>query len=92
MYDATTQLLVENPIDRYSISNRTNGVQPGTDGSLEFYLQNANPGSDKERNWLPAPTGTFYVVLRVYGPQSVMLEGGKYGSYNVPGITPAAKT
>lgn len=89
MYDAQTQLLVENPISRYSISDRTDGVVAPPDAPLVFYLQHLSPGPEKESCWLPAPEGGFYVVLRVYGPKDVMLEG-QYGGYRVPGITPAA--
>ena len=39
------------------------------DGSLDLYLQNQNPGPDKESNWLPAPTGRFILMLRLYWPR-----------------------
>jgi hypothetical protein len=54
------------------------------DGSLDLYIQTANPGTDKEQNWLPAPaTGTFRVTMRLYGPmQSALTE-----QWNPPGIT-----
>jgi hypothetical protein len=29
----------------------------------------------KDGNWLPAPDGPFYMVLRLYGPESAALEG-----------------
>jgi hypothetical protein len=31
-------------------------------------LQRDNPGPDKEANWLPVPSGPFYLVLRNYAP------------------------
>ena len=32
MYDLNTRLLVENPINRYSIGDRTDGLKYGDDG------------------------------------------------------------
>ena len=45
------------------------------DGSIIFCIQKASPGKDKEANWLPAPDGPFYMVLRLYGPEPDALEG-----------------
>jgi hypothetical protein len=47
------------------------------DGSLSLYIQSESPGKAKENNWLPAPDGPFYMVLRLYGPESVVLEGAQ---------------
>ena len=44
---------VPNPINRYSIGDRTPGVKRGEDGSTTFYFQAESPGPDKESNWLP---------------------------------------
>ena len=30
---------------------------------------------DKEANWLPAPDGPLYMVMRLYGPEPDALEG-----------------
>jgi len=32
-----------------------------------------SPGKDKESNWLPAPEGHFWLVLRTYGPGKAIL-------------------
>jgi len=45
------------------------------DGSIIFYIQKESPGKDKEANWLPAPDGAFYMVMRLYGPEADALEG-----------------
>jgi hypothetical protein len=75
MYKLPQRLLVDNPIQRYSIGDRTAGLQLGSDGSLEIYIQNTNPGPGKATNWLPAPAGPFFFVARLYGPKSAALEG-----------------
>lgn len=76
MYDGKTQLLVDNPLDRYLLNTTTKEDWVyAEDGSLTFYLQNESPGKDLENNWLPAPNGPFYAVLRLYGPKDKALSG-----------------
>ena len=75
MYKLPERLLVENPLNRYSIGDRTPGLKLGGDGSLEIYIQNENPGPDKASNWLPAQAGPFFFVARLYGPKSSVLKG-----------------
>jgi hypothetical protein len=67
--------LAENPINRYSISQHTEGLKYNPDGSLDLYIQHASPGADKESNWLPSPSGEFNLVLREYNPQDAILKG-----------------
>ena len=45
------------------------------DGSIIFYIQKDSPGKDKEANWLSAPDGPLYMVMRLYGPEQNALEG-----------------
>jgi hypothetical protein len=45
------------------------------DGGLTLYVQSASPGQEKESNWLPAPSGPFYGVLRIYLPQPEVASG-----------------
>ncbi|WP_017759490.1 DUF1214 domain-containing protein, partial [Pseudacidovorax intermedius] len=72
MYRRSDCLFVANPIDRYSIGDRTPGLVHGPDGSLAIRLQAEDPGPGF--NWLPAPPGEpFYVVLRLYQPQEAHL-------------------
>jgi len=82
MYSMPDQLMVENPIQRYSIGDRTKGLQRGADGSLVIYFQHDSPGADKEANWLPAPDGAFSVTMRMYLPQAKALDP----LYAPPGI------
>jgi hypothetical protein len=66
--------LVDNPLNRYSIGDRTSGLKPDADGGLTLYVQHASPGHDKEANWLPAPEGGFYLILRTYMPSAEIVE------------------
>jgi hypothetical protein len=74
--------LAENPINRYSISQHSEGLKYNPDGSLDIYIQNASPGQEKESNWLPSPSGTFNLVLREYNPKEAILNG----TYQVPPV------
>ena len=66
MYYWPQEFLVSNPINRYSIGDRTPGVKYGEDGSLTIYLSFLSPGEDLESNWLPAPNGPFFLLWRLY--------------------------
>lgn len=73
MYRRSDCLFVANPINRYSIGDRTPGLRLEADGSLAIRMQAADPGPGC--NWLPAPAGElFYVVLRLYQPQREHLD------------------
>lgn len=65
---------VENPLNRYTISPKTN-VKYNPDGSLDLYIQNTSPGKDLESNWLPAPKGAFILMFRLYWPEPSVLDG-----------------
>ena len=76
MYDGKTQLLVENPINRYLINSpMLPDLKTHDDGSLTLYIQKDSPGEEKESNWLPASDGPIYVVIRVYWPMEEALNG-----------------
>ena len=89
MYDGKTQLLVENPINRYLINSpMLPHMKTNADGSLTLYIQNKSPGADKEANWLPAPDGPIYLVMRLYWPKAEapsILPAGE-GTWQPPGI------
>ena len=69
------QFFVANPINRYAISPHLGPMKYNADGSLDIYIQNVSPGSAKESNWLPAPSGGFNLILRVSWPQESVLNG-----------------
>lgn len=84
MYASPEFLLVDNPIDRYSIGDRTPGVVTGEDGSLTIRMQHVRPDDEAAAaNWLPTPAGPFRPMLRVYQPRAEMLDG----TYVMPPIT-----
>lgn len=75
---------VANPLNRFAVSSWMPFVRD-PDGSLTLYVQNENPGKDREANWLPAPKGPFNLTMRLYAPKSEALTG----RWNPP---PIAKT
>ncbi len=74
---------VPNPIDRYSVGDRS-GLVPNADGSVDIYIQNTAPAGH-ESNWLPAPSGNFILWLRAYLPGQTILDG----KYKVPPVVAA---
>jgi hypothetical protein len=89
MYDGKTQLLIKNPINRYLINSpMLPGMKKNADGSLTLYIQKDSPGAAKESNWLPAPDGPIYLVMRLYWPkeeQPSILPPGE-GTWQPPGV------
>jgi hypothetical protein len=86
MYDAG-YFFVDNPLNRYTLSAR-NKLKKNPDGSVDLYLQNENPGKDKESNWLPAPADKFILMLRLYWPKETppsLLDG----TWTIPGVAVA---
>ena len=76
MYDGKTQLLVDNPLNRYLLNSpMMEQFKFDKDGSITIYVQKESPGKELESNWLPAPNGPFYAVMRLYGPKKEALEG-----------------
>jgi hypothetical protein len=76
MYDGKTQLLVDNPINRYLINSpMLPNLKKNPDGSITIYIQKDSPGADKDSNWLPAPNGPIYVAMRLYWPKDSALDG-----------------
>jgi hypothetical protein len=76
LYDGKTQLLIENPIHRYLINSpMLPDLKTNADGGLTISIQKDSPGADDEANWLPAPDGDFYLVMRLYWPKEAALQG-----------------
>ena len=87
MYDGKTQLLIDNPIDRYLINSpMMPELKTNADGSLTLFIQKDEPTDPiAKANWLPAPDGPIYMVMRLYWPKEEALNG----SWTPPGIVVA---
>ena len=84
-------LFVPNALNRFTLGDRSE-MHFNEDGSLDVYLQSAEPADEAQRaNWLPAPNGTFHLILRLYGPfeEAIpqILAGGE-GAWQPPTILP----
>ena len=84
MYDAPDFFLVDNPIDRYSIGDRTPGLHAADDGSLTIVLQHDEPGNPDGRapTGCPRRPGAFRPLLRIYEPDDAIFDG----RYELPPI------
>jgi hypothetical protein len=92
IYDGKTQFLIKNPIDRYLINSpMLPNMKKNADGSLTLHIQKGSPGPDRESNWLPAPDGPIYLVMRLYWPKTEppsVLPPGE-GSWKPPSLVVA---
>jgi len=76
MYELPASLLCANPLNRYLVNSpMLPDMKRDPDGGLTLYIQHESPGKDRQSNWLPAPSGSFFVVLRLYWPQPEALDG-----------------
>lgn len=76
MYELPASLLSANPLNRYLLNSpMLPQFKKDADGGLTFYIQHESPGADKESNWLPAPSGPFFAVMRLYWPKPEALDG-----------------
>jgi hypothetical protein len=73
-------LFVENEIGRCSCGSTTDGLKKNADGSITILIHKVRPSDIS--NWLPAPSGSFNLTMRFYGPLPSVLDG----SYRLPGV------
>lgn len=66
--------VIANPLGRYGISSRSEGLRHNADGSLTLYLQPNDPGGDRTPNWLPIilPGEPFMLSTRAYEPSGAI--------------------
>ena len=64
--------LVENELNRWSISDRTPGLLFDNDGSLTIQLSATHP--ENVANWLPVPKGPYMLGMRVYEGRQPVVE------------------
>lgn len=86
MYNAGDKMLVANPINRYKVGSGTQPLKPAADGSITIPIQSDRPDGAHAENWLPAPKGDFYVILRLYQPTDRILSG----AYQLPQLRKVA--
>ncbi len=84
LYTLPDRFLYDNPLNRYSIGDRTKGLKYDANGGLTIYVGHESPGPEKESNWLPAPFGKYSFVARVYGPREAAMKG----EWKLPALTP----
>jgi hypothetical protein len=73
-YDLATFSLIENPLRRYSIGDRTAGLRRASDGSIEIDISR-DPPPEGTANWLPVGDGEFSLVVRMYQPARSVFDG-----------------
>lgn len=61
------RFLYANALNRHAVGDRTKGLQQDADGGLTLFISHHAPAD--QRNWLPAPAGPYYLVLRLYQPR-----------------------
>ena len=83
MYGADFQL-VKNPIDRFSIGDRTKGLTYNADGSLDIYIQHAGPRRPRGQLAAIPPSGLFRINYRIYLPTKAAQDPATLGKYLPP--------
>lgn len=79
MYEAEG-FQVANPLERFAIGDRDD-LRYDADGSLDIEIAATEPAAGPA-NWLPAPSSSFNLCLRLYYPAPAVLEGG----WKPPGV------
>jgi hypothetical protein len=64
-----------NALNRFSLGTKNKTLKYAPDGSLTLYLGAKSPGAENEANWLPAPAGRFSLIMRLYWPDTSVLDG-----------------
>lgn len=76
LYELPASLLSSNLLNRYLINSpMLPNLKRDADGGLTIYIQHTSPGKGREANWLPAPAGPFFTVLRLYWPEADAISG-----------------
>jgi hypothetical protein len=76
LYQLPASLLYTNTLNRYLINSAMlSSLKRDADDGITLYIQSESPGANKESNWLPAPQGPFFTVLRLYWPKTEALDG-----------------
>jgi hypothetical protein len=65
---------VDNPLNRYAISDRTPGVTVSATGSIDIVIRR-DPPADAAVNWLPSANRPLRLAFRAYLPRRAMRSG-----------------
>ncbi len=89
IYEVTPEgqaFLIDNPLQRYALGDRTSDLVRDHDGGLEILISAAAPPTGEAVNWLPAPTSgrPFLLNFRAYRPRPEFLSE----RYRMPPLTP----
>jgi hypothetical protein len=75
LYDKPDCMLVDNPLNRYSLGDRSPTLRHEEDGGLRLFFSARQPEDPAYHgNWLPAPPAPFYLTLRLYVPGPAHLD------------------
>ncbi|WP_082333642.1 DUF1254 domain-containing protein [Mangrovimonas sp. TPBH4] len=80
LWNAKTKMFVDNPLNRYKMSPDIEGFKKNADGSFDITISNQQP--ENTDNWIPANKGPFYIILRLYQPQQIVLDE----NYDIPDV------
>ena len=78
--------LAVNEIDRWSLGDRTPGLRRDGDGGLSVLVGHQRP--DDAANWLPAPAGRGFLVLRCYEGREPVVAADWFPPPLAPGYQP----
>jgi hypothetical protein len=67
--------LADNPLHRYAISPHLSPLHYENDGSLNIWIGGITPTKEFQSNGLPTPDGPFNLLLRMYWPESAVING-----------------
>ncbi|WP_326697286.1 DUF1254 domain-containing protein [Streptomyces sp. NBC_01754] len=75
-YEVPGGHLVTGPEERYATGDRSAGLVYDDGGALTLYVAAERPADPpRAANWLPAPSGGFRLVMRMYVPDQSVLDG-----------------
>ncbi|WP_245441435.1 DUF1254 domain-containing protein [Rhizobium vallis] len=76
LYELPSSLLSANSLHRYLINSpMLPDLKRDADGGITLEIQHEMPAADRQANWLPAPAGPFFLVMRLYWPKAEALDG-----------------
>ena len=76
VYDAQTRSLLQSPQEFPSLSSKRGGLEENPDGSFDLFFGPAPPPGAPVGNWVQTdPHGSFFLILRLYGPGARYFDG-----------------